>query len=251
MTTSYVIIVITIYFSLLFIISRLSVKKADSNTFFIANRNAPWPLVAYGMIGVAISGITFISVPGQVAETNFSYFQMVLGFAIGLIIVAYVLLPIFYRIKAISIYTFLKLRFGKFTHKTGTFFFLFAQLATASFKLYLMAHVLQLLLFNQLGISFELTVLVILFLIWLYTYRGGIQTVIITDTLQTTFLLIAVVLSIWSISQQMDLSIPDLYREMQNNNIRTTDLTKGPFFKIIFKCLYNKQLKSINFASSI
>jgi Na+/proline symporter len=219
MTTNYVLIVIIIYFSLLFIISRLSVKNADSNTFFIANRNAPWPLVAYGMIGVAISGITFISVPGQVAETSFSYFQMVLGFAIGLVIVAFILLPIFYRIKAISIYSFLKLRFGKFTHKTGALFFLFAQLATASFKLYLMAHVLQLLLFNRLGISFELTVFITLLLIWLYTYRGGIQTVIITDTLQTTFLLLAVILSIWSISKQMNLSVSDLYQEMQNNNI--------------------------------
>jgi solute:Na+ symporter, SSS family len=219
MTTTYVIIVIIIYFSLLFLISRLSVKKADSNTFFIANRNAPWPLVAYGMIGVAISGITFISVPGQVAKTSFSYFQMVLGFAIGLIIVAYVLLPIFYNIKAISIYAFLKVRFGKFTHKTGALFFLFAQLATASFKLYLMAHVLQLLLFDRIGISFEITVFVTLLLIWLYTYRGGIQTVIITDTLQTTFLLLAVVLSIWSISQQMDLSTGEIYRKMQNNQM--------------------------------
>lgn len=219
MTTSYVLTIIIIYFSLLFILSRLSVKKADSNTFFIANRNAPWPLVAYGMIGVAISGITFISVPGQVAETNFSYFQMVIGFAVGLVVVAYVLLPIFYSIKAISIYSFLNLRFGKFTHKTGALFFLFAQLATASFKLYLMAHVLQLLLFNRLGISFELTVFITLLLIWLYTYRGGIQTVIITDTLQTTFLLLAVVLSIWSISQRMNLSLGDLYQEMQINNM--------------------------------
>ena len=103
MTTSYVLFILTAYFGILFLISRLSVKKADSSTFFISNRNAPWPLVAYGMIGVAISGITFISVPGQVAETQFSYFQMVLGFAIGLFIVAFVLLPIFYRINAISI----------------------------------------------------------------------------------------------------------------------------------------------------
>src|SRR5690554_3808503 len=113
MTTGYVLIVIIIYFSLLFIISRLSVKKADSGTFFIANRNAPWPLVAYGMIGVAISGITFISVPGQVIDIGFSYFQMVMGFAAGLIIVAFVLLPVFYKIRAVSIYSFLKLRFGK------------------------------------------------------------------------------------------------------------------------------------------
>jgi len=219
MTTSYVLIVISIYFGLLFFISRITVKKADSNTFFIANRNAPWPLVAYGMIGVAISGITFISVPGQVAVTQFSYFQMVLGFAIGLLIVAYVLLPIFYRIKAISIYSFLKLRFGKYTHKTGAIYFLLAQVATASFKLFLMAHVLQLLLFIRLGIPFELTVFVTLLLIWLYTYRGGIQTVIITDTLQTTFLLLAIVLSIWSISKQMNLSAGALYQEMRANDM--------------------------------
>lgn len=219
MTTSYVLIIIVIYFAILFIVSRLSVKKADSSTFFIANRNAPWPLVAYGMIGVAISGITFISVPGQVAETQFSYFQMVLGFAIGLFIVAFVLLPVFYRIRAISIYSFLKIRFGKYSHKTGAIFFLLAQVATASFKLFLMAHVLQLLLFDRLGLSFEFTVLITLLLIWLYTYRGGIQTVIITDTLQTTFLLLAVVLSIWSISSQMDLSVGAMYQEMRANNL--------------------------------
>jgi Na+/proline symporter len=219
MTTGYVVLILLVYFGILFLISRLSVKNADSSTFFIANRNAPWPLVAYGMIGVAISGITFISVPGQVAATKFSYFQMVLGFAIGLIIVAYVLVPVFYRIKAISIYSFLKLRFGNFTHKTGAIFFLLAQLATASFKLFLMAHVLQLLLFDRIGLPFELTVLITLLLIWLYTYRGGIQTVIITDTLQTTFLLLAVVLSVWSVSRQMDLSVTGLYQEMEANNL--------------------------------
>lgn len=215
MTTGYVLLILIIYFGLLFLISWLSAKKADASTFFIANRNAPWPLVAYGMIGVAISGITFISVPGQVAATKFSYFQMVLGFAIGLIIVAYVLLPVFYQIKAISIYSFLRIRFGKFTHKTGAIFFLLAQVATAAFKLFLMAHVLQLLLFDQLGISFELTVLITLLLIWLYTYRGGIQTVIVTDILQTTFLILAVVLSVWSISRQMNLTVGGLYQQME------------------------------------
>lgn len=219
MTTSYVIIILIIYFGILFFISWISGKKADSKTFFIANRNAPWPLVAYGMIGVAISGITFISVPGQVAETRFSYFQMVLGFAIGLFIVAFVLIPIFYRINAISIYSFLKIRFGKYSHKTGAIFFLLAQVATAAFKLYLMAHVLQLMLFDRLGISFEVTVLVTLLLIWLYTYRGGIKTVIITDTLQTTFLLLAVVLSIWSISRLMNLSVGEMYIEMREKNM--------------------------------
>ncbi|CAN5422197.1 sodium:solute symporter [soil metagenome] len=219
MNIEYVLLILLVYFGILFFISRFGVKKADSSTFFIANRDAPWPLVAYGMIGVAISGITFISVPGQVAETRFSYFQLVLGIFLGLIIVAYVLLPIFYHIKAISIYSFLKLRFGKYTHKTGAIFFLLAQVATASFKLFLMAHVLQLILFDRLGMPFELTVFITLLLIWLYTYRGGIQTIIITDTLQTTFLLLAVILSILTISQQMNLSLGAMYLEMEENNL--------------------------------
>jgi Na+/proline symporter len=190
------------------------------------------------MIGVAISGITFISVPGQVALTQFSYFQMVIGYSIGLITVAYVLVPIFYRIKAVSIYSFLKLRFGKYTHQTGTLFFLLAQVATASFKLFLMAHVLQLLLFDSLGWSFEITVLVTLLLIWLYTYRGGIKTVIITDTLQTTFLILAVLLSIWAISSQMDLSIPAMYHDMREQNLTKVfywawDHPQN-FFKLVF-----------------
>jgi len=144
MSTLYVIGVITAYFGLLFIVSWLTTRKSDASTFFIANRNAPWPLVAFGMIGVAISGITFISVPGQVIGMQFSYYQMVIGYVLGLLIVAFVLLPVFYRIRAISIYSFLDQRFGYYTHKTGTVFFLVAQLATASFKLFLMAHVLQL-----------------------------------------------------------------------------------------------------------
>ena len=238
MSTGYVLIVILSYFGILFIIARMSVKKADSSTFFIANRNAPWPLVAYGMIGVAISGITFISVPGQVAATQFSYLQMVFGYALGLIVVAFVLVPIFYRINAVSIYSFLKIRFGKYTHKTGAIFFLLAQVATAAFKLFLMAHVLQLLLFDRLGLPFELTVLVTLLLIWLYTYRGGIQTVIITDTLQTTFLLLAVILSIWSISRQMGASVGELYQQMQASNLSKVFYwnpdSEQNFFKLIF-----------------
>ena len=210
---------LVIYFGILYLISRLSVKKADSSTFFIANRNAPWPLVAYGMIGVAISGITFISVPGQVGITQFSYFQMVIGYAIGLGVVAFVLVPVFYKINAISIYAYLRQRFGRRTHKTGTVFFLVAQVATASFKLFLMAHVLQLLIFNALKVPFEITVLITLLLIWLYTYRGGIQTVIFTDTLQTSFLLLAVVLSIWSISRQLDLSVADMYHQMKSRHL--------------------------------
>ena len=207
------------YFALLFLVSYFSSNASDSATFFIANRKAPWPLVAYGMLGVGISGITFISVPGQVGQTNFSYFQMVIGYAIGLSIVALVLLPVFYKIRAISIYAFLKERFGRYSHKTGATLFLMAQLVITAFKLYLMAHVLQLVLFDRLGLPFEFTTLVTLLLIWLYTFRGGIKTVIITDTLQTTFLLLAVFLSIWAIADRMDISIGQLYSEMNSDGI--------------------------------
>ena len=219
MSAGITITILISYFGLLYLVSRLSTKTADGSTFFIANKESPWLLVSYGMIGVAISGITFISVPGQVVDHQFSYLQMVFGYTLGLLIVAYVLLPVFYRIDAVSIYLFLKKRFGFHAHKTAAIFFLLAQTATASFKLFLMAHVLQIVLFDQLGWPFWITVLITLLLIWLYTYRGGIKTVILTDTLQTTFLILALVLSIWSISDFLGLSLTELYGEMKQQNI--------------------------------
>ena len=139
MSAAYIITIILVYFGLLYLISRLTSARADGATFFIANRKAPWFLVAYGMVGVGISGITFISVPGQVVDTQFSYFQMVIGYAIGLFIVAFFMLPIYYKIKAISIYSFLKERYGNYSHKTGAIFFLMAQTASAAFRLFLLA----------------------------------------------------------------------------------------------------------------
>ena len=238
MSAGYVIFILGSYFGLLFVIARLSTRKADSATFFIANRKAPWWLVSYGMIGVAISGITYISVPGQVGSTQFSYMQLVIGIVLGLLIVAYVLLPVFYKIKAISIYSFVKERFGPSSHKVSAIFFLVAQTATASFKLFLMANVLQIALFDQLGMPFWLTVLVTLLLIWFYTYRGGIKTVILTDTLQTTFLLLALVLSIWSISNHLDLKVPELYAAMNEKGISRVFFWSwddpNNFFKLLF-----------------
>ena len=210
MNPGYIISLFLVYFGILYLVSRITSRRADASTFFIANRKAPWFLVAYGMIGVAISGITFISVPGQVIDMQFSYFQMVIGYVIGLLIVAFVFLPVFYRIKAISIYAFLSDRYGIISRKTGAILFLMAQTATASFKLFLMAFVLQVALFHPLGIPFWITVLVTLLLIWLYTYRGGIKTVIFTDTLQTTFLILAVLLSIWAITKKLNLSFGEL-----------------------------------------
>ncbi len=212
-------IVIGLYFGLLFIISRLSNTKADANTFFIANRNTPWPLVAYGMIGVAISGITFISVPGQVLINKFSYLQMVLGYSVGLMVVAYGMLPAFYRIQAISIYSYLGQRFGPYSHRTGSYFFILAQVSMAAIRLYLMAHVVQLLIMDGLGLPFSLSVGLTLLLIFLYTYKGGIKTVILTDTLQTTFLIVAVIATVWIVADRLDLSFGRLNQELDTQGI--------------------------------
>lgn len=205
-------IVIFAYFGLLSIVAYFTSRRADANSFYLADRKAPWPLVAYGMLGVAISGITFISVPGEVSNTQFSYFQLVIGYAIGLLIVAFLLIPIYYQRRVISIYGYLEERFGYYTHKTGAGFFLLAHLLGAAFRLYLMAYVLQLIVFDAIGIPFAATVLFTILLIWLYTFKGGIKTVIYTDVLQTTFLLLAVLISIGSIAGAMDWSVWELQR---------------------------------------
>lgn len=206
--------ILAAYFGLLYLISYFSSRKADARVFYTAGRNTSWWLVSYGMIGVAISGITFISVPGEVSNSQFSYFQLVLGISLGLLIVAYVLLPVYYKQRVISIYGYLEERFGYWTHKTGASFFLLAHLLGASFRLYLMAFVLQLIVFDPLGLPFWATVLLTILLIWFYTYKGGIQTVIFTDTLQTTFLLLAVVASLYSLAQGLNISFAELPRKV-------------------------------------
>ena len=205
------------YFGMLFLISLWTSRNSNAETFFTANKKSPWMLVAYGMLGVAISGITFISVPGEVANSQFTYFQLVIGYSIGLVVIATVLLPLYYRLKLVSIYEYLEARFGFWTYKTGAAFFILAQTFTASFKLFLMAGVLQIALFNHIGVPFEITVLVTLLLIWLYTFRGGIKTVVITDTLQTTFLVFAVISSIWFIGRELDWNALQLFRSVTHH----------------------------------
>ncbi len=205
-----VILVIAIYIGALYLVSWYTSRDADSDAFYLAGRKAPWYLVSYGMIGVAISGITFISVPGEVGNSQFTYFQLVIGYALGLILVALILIPLFYRNRVVSIYSYLEGRFGVRTHKTGAAFFLFAHMLGAAFRLYLMAYVLQLIVFDELGVPFACTVFVTLMLIWLYTYRGGIKTVIYTDVLQTTFLLLAAVVGIIAVANSLNVSLVDL-----------------------------------------
>jgi Na+/proline symporter len=209
--------VILLYLLFLFVISLFTSKNSSSDTFFTANRRSPWYLVAYGMIGVSLSGITFISVPGEVGRSQFSYLQLVIGYVIGIWITAAVLLPLYYRYRFVSIYEFMRERFGFWSYKTSAAFFIIAQTTMAAFRLYLMAAVLQLAFFDAYSIPFEITVLVTVLLIWLYTYRSGIKTVVITDTLQTTFLLASVVLSIIIIGRELGLSLPGIATAIRNN----------------------------------
>ena len=207
--------VLIIYFLVLLLISFLTSKSDSNESFFIGDRNSPWYVVAFGMIGASLSGITFISIPGSVAKFSnelglvpsdqFSYMQMVFGYFFGYIIVAFVLLPIYYKINLTSIYGYLKDRFGNWSYKTGSAFFLLSRLIGASIRLLLVSSVLQLILFDEIGIPFELTVVTSVLLIWIYTNRGGIKTIIWTDTLQTFFMLAAVITTVYLIGNNLNL----------------------------------------------
>ncbi|MDH5399654.1 MAG: sodium:solute symporter, partial [Cyclobacteriaceae bacterium] len=168
-----VISVIALYFVMLIVISHFTSRNATNDTFFTGDRQSPWYLVAFGMIGASLSGVTFISIPGQVGNNDFSYFQLVLGYLLGYSVISYVLLPLYYRMKLVSIYTFLGDRYGGVTYKLGSFIFLISQTMGAALRLFLAATVLQIAFFDALGVPFGITVAVTILLIWLYTYRGG------------------------------------------------------------------------------
>ena len=203
-----VIFILLAYFALLIFIARITSKKAGNDAFFLGNRKSPWYVVSFGMIGASLSGVTFISIPGWVNTAQFSYMQMVLGYMFGYWVIATVLLPLYYRLKLTSIYSYLGQRFGPSTYKTGASFFLLSRIIGASFRLFLVAIVLQIAVFEPLGmtISFVPSVIVTVALIWLYTNRGGIKTIIWTDTLQTIFMLLAVLITIKSIMSAMDMN---------------------------------------------
>ena len=210
MNSFLILVIVGVYFLSLFVISQVTKGKSDSQTFFSGNRNSKWYVVAFGMVGASLSGITFISVPGDVGAINFTYFQVVIGYLIGYFIVAYLLLPIYYKKGLTSIYEFLGDRFGKFSHKTGAFFFFISRILGASFRLFLVAIVLQEFIFDQWGIPFEITVTFSIILIWLYTFQGGIKTVIWTDTIQTFFMILSVLISIFFITNSFDQTLLEL-----------------------------------------
>ncbi|MBT3383552.1 MAG: sodium:solute symporter [Prolixibacteraceae bacterium] len=206
------------YFFVLMFISWLTSRNADTQAFFTANRKSPWFLVAFGMVGATLSGVTFISVPGEVGNTAFSYLQFVFGNIVGYWLVAGILLPLYYRLNLVSIYSFLEQRFGVNSYKTGSFFFLISKLIGAAFRLYLVAGVLQIAFFDAFNIPFSLTVIVTIALIWVYTFRGGIKTIVWTDTLQTLFLVSAVIFTIVAISKNLGWDSGDLFNEITKNS---------------------------------
>lgn len=205
--------------------------KQDNHTFFIANRSAPWYLVAFGMIGASLSGVTFISVPGWVEAAEFSYFQMVLGYIVGYFVIGTVLLPIYYRYNLTSIYTYLSTRFGEKTYKTGASFFVLSRIVGASFRLYLVASVLQWIIFDQMGVPFWVTVIATICFIWLYTHKSGIKTIVWTDVLQTLFMLIALAMAVYYITDSMQISnLISWIAQQEGTQIFFFDDYKSPYF---------------------
>jgi Na+/proline symporter len=232
MNSTTALIILIGYFALLIAVSFYTARGADTNTFFTANRQSPWYLVAFAMIGTSLSGVTFISVPGAVGGVfkgfegfkGFFYFQVVLGYIIGYYVIATLLMPMYYRMNLISIYGYLEKRFGFWSYKTGAGFFLLARTVGSALRLYIAAGVLQLAIFNDLGVPFEISVAITILLIWLYTFKGGVKTIIVTDTLQTTFLVTAVALTIALIASELKLSFGEV----------TTTIKASPYSQIFF-----------------
>lgn len=222
MTSAVLLSFIIGYFLVLLVISWLTSRKsADNDTFFVANRNSKWYLVAFGMIGTALSGVTFISVPGKVGAPSgdqFAYFQFILGNAAGFIIVATVLLPLYYRMKLTSIYSYIEHALGTWSYKTAAGIFLLSRTIGSAFRLYLVVIVLQRFIFDSYGIPFFVTVIICLLLIWAYTFKGGLKTIIITDSLQTLFLVSSVFLSIYFICRSLDMTVFEAVEAVKNSS---------------------------------
>ncbi len=230
------------YTLLLFLVTFITARKANNEGFYIGNKRSPWFVVAYGMIGASLSGVTFMSVPGWVGSSQFSYFMIVIGYLFGYIIIANVLLPLYYRLNLTSIYSYLEQRFGFWSYKTGAFYFLLSRILGASLRMFLVIYVLQHFVFNAWGFPFWLTVTIFIILIILYTFKGGIKTIIWTDTLQTTFMLLAVVLSIVLISKNLDFSFSELVSRIFNSDYSKVIITdwapRNNFVKQFFSGMF-------------
>lgn len=211
MNPVFILLLIALYFGVLFLISYYTGKTDSNDAFFKAENKAPWFLVAFGMIGASLSGVTFISVPGWVEASQFSYMQVVFGYILGYLVIAFILLPLYYRLNVISIYQYLDQRFGTTSYKTGALFFFISRLVGSAFRLFIVAQVLQHFVFDAWNVPFAVTVILSILLIWLYTNRGGIKTIIWTDTFQTLFMLTSVGITVFFIANKLDWGVADLF----------------------------------------
>src|SRR5690554_2723618 len=219
MQSSFILIIIAVYFGVLMLISYLTSRKGSGNdTFFRANKSSKWYVVAIAMIGTSISGVTFVSVPGMVRNLDMTYMQMVFGFFFGYLVIAYVLLPLYYRLNLTTIYGYLQQRFGRRSYKTGAWFFLLSKIVGAAARLYLVAFILQTLVFDSWGVPFVVTVIGIILVIWLYSHKSGIKTIIWTDWLQTILFLTALVLVVWQMSVRLNFNIGDTIAAIGNSS---------------------------------
>lgn len=218
MVETTIFLIFILYFGSLYLVSYLvSRNSSDNEAFFRANRKSPWYLVAIGMIGTSISGVTFVSVPGMVGKFDMTYMQMVLGFFFGYLIVAYLLLPLYYKLNLTSIYTYLEKRFGFWSYKSGASFFILSRITGSAAKLYLVILILQTLVFDRWGIPFYITVTGVVVLIWLYTRKSGIKTIVWTDTIQTLCFIVALIIIIWQISSLLDFDTQKLISTLYND----------------------------------
>jgi Na+/proline symporter len=217
MNAGLILTILVSYFLLLMLISRLTSRHSGDNTFFDGNRESPWFLVAFGMIGSGISAVSLVSIPGNVGNNNLYYFQFILGTLVGYLFIALVLVPIYYKLRVVSIYTYLDVRFGRIVYKTGSFLFLISQSFGAALRLFLSVKILQYAFFDQLGIPYFLTIIVVLLLIWLYTHKSGIKTIVWTDALQSFFLISVIIISIYTIKNALGLSLRDLINSIAHH----------------------------------
>jgi len=233
MSSTIILFSFLVYTLLIFTISRITVRRANNETYFLGNRNSPWYVVAYGMIGASLSGVTFMSVPGLVKAESFSYMVLVFGYLAGYFVIALVLLPMYYKLNLTSIYTYLEKRFGFSSYKTGAFYFIISRLIGTSFRMFLVVNVLQIFVFDHWGIPFGATVGLFMVLILLYTFQGGIKTIVWTDTLQTTFMISAVIITIYIVANSLGMGIGELWGEASSRGytrMMITDITDQRFF---------------------
>ncbi|WP_411029266.1 sodium:solute symporter [Spongiimicrobium sp. 3-5] len=209
--------VIAIYFVILMVISYFTSKGRSDESYFTGDRQSPWFLVAFGMVGAGLSGVTFVSVPGMVSNNSFYFYQFILGNVVGYLFITFILIPLYYKLKLVSIYGYLEDRFGTKTYKTGSLFFLVSQSFGAALRLLLAAKILQFAFFDALGVPFFVTVIIILALVWLYTNKSGIKTIVWTDTMQTIFLISGAVITIYSITVSLDLSMSEAVRQVTSH----------------------------------